>query len=153
MDADVVRNTELDASMELEDMFLHFFTKFKDLQHPISIAEAKITSDEVALLQQWFGRQYEKPRNWCERTWQENVDGSITASSREMLGVLFLILASEVYRDKCSEDSAWPTIAEAFKANKRTQALLFVNQHPSELCKIALTAGVQKLKLRNLRSL
>jgi len=150
MNGDAVRNTKLDASMELEEVFLHFFTKFKGLRCPISVAEAKITSDEVEALQQWFGRQYEKPRNWYERTWQEKVDGSITASSREMLGVLFLIMASEIYRDQCSEDSAWPTIAEAFKANKRTQALLFVNQHPSELCKIALTAGVQKLKLRNL---
>ena len=150
MNIGAVRDIELDASMELEDVFLHFFAKFKDLQSPSSVAEARITSGEVELLQQWFDRQYEKPRNWCERTWQEKVDGSITASSREMLGALFLILASEVYRDQCSEDSAWPTIAEAFNANKKTQALLFVNQHPSELCKIALTAGVRKLKLRNL---
>jgi hypothetical protein len=150
MNADACGITELDASMELEDVFLHFFTKFRGLQSPRSVAEARITSDEVASLQQWFSRQYERPRIWCERTWQDKVDDGITASSREMLGVLFLILASEIYRDLGSEDSAWPTIAEAFTVNKKTHALLFVNQHPSELCKLALAAGVQKLKLRNL---
>jgi hypothetical protein len=67
-----------------------------------------------------------------------------------MLGALFLILASEIYRDQGNEDSAWPTIAGAFTVNKKTHALLFVNRHPSELCKLALAAGVQKLKLRNL---
>jgi hypothetical protein len=132
MNVDAVRNMELDTSMELEEVFLHFFVKFKDLQSPSSIAEASITSSEGASLQQSFSCQYERPRHWCERTWQDKVEGNLTASSREMLGVLFLILASEIYRDQCSEDSAWPTIAEAFKANKRTQGLLFANQQPSE---------------------
>ena len=150
MSADVCGNVKLDASMALEDVFLYFFTKFRDLPNPRSVAEARITSDEIASLKQWFCQQYERPKNWCERTWQDKVDSCITASSREMLGVLFLILASEVYRDQSGEDSAWPTIAESFSANKKTQAILFVNQHPSEPCKIALAAGVQKLKLRNL---
>lgn len=150
MNVDACGITELDASMDLEDVFLHFFRKFRGLQTPRSVAEARITTDEVASLQQWFSRQYERPRNWCERTWQDKVDDGITASSREMLGALFLILASEIYRDQGNEDSAWPAIAEAFAANKKTHALLFVNQHPSELCKLALAAGVQKLKFRNL---
>jgi len=63
MNIGAVRDIELDASMELEDVFLHFFAKFKDLQSPSSVAEARITSGEVELLQQWFDRQYEKPRN------------------------------------------------------------------------------------------
>jgi hypothetical protein len=96
MSVDVVRNTELDPSIELEEVFLHFFTKFRDLQRPSSVVEAKITSAEVVSLQQWLGSQDEKPRNWCERTWQEKVDSSITASSREMLGALFLIVHHSV---------------------------------------------------------
>src|SRR6201986_353053 len=136
--------------MVLETLVLHFFKNFRGLENPRSVAEARISSKEVDLLQRWFSRQYEKPKVWCERTWQEKVDDDIKASSREMLGALFLILASEIYRDEGSKDSAWAPIAEAFKANRKTQALLFANQHPSELCKLALAAGVQKLKLRNL---
>jgi hypothetical protein len=30
MNVDAVRNTELDASMELEEVFLHFFMRFRD---------------------------------------------------------------------------------------------------------------------------
>jgi hypothetical protein len=63
MNVDACGITELDASMELEDVFLYFFTKFRGLQTPRSVAEARITSDEIASLQQWFSRQYEKPRD------------------------------------------------------------------------------------------
>ena len=67
-----------------------------------------------------------------------------------MFGVLFLILASEIGRDHCSEESLWPGIAERFLTNKITHSVLFGNDHPTELCKIAMAAGVRKLQLRNL---
>ncbi len=67
-----------------------------------------------------------------------------------MFGALFLILASEIGRDHCSEESLWPSIAEKFRTNKTTHSVLFGNDHPTELCKIAMAAGVRKLQLRNL---
>ena len=140
----------LDSSMELEQVYWHFFTKFEDLDVPRSVAEARITCDEIAELQAWFDGQYGRPRNWCDRTWQEKVEGAHTASSREMFGVLFLILASEIAREHCNEESLWPTIAERFRTNKTTHSVLFGNDHPTELCKIAMAAGVRKLQLRNL---
>lgn len=103
----------LDSSMELEQVYWHFFTKFEDLDVPRSVSEARITGDEIAELQAWFDGQYGKPRNWCDRTWQEKVEGAHTASSREMFGALFLILASEIARDHCNEESLWPPIAES----------------------------------------
>jgi hypothetical protein len=140
----------LDSSMELEQVYWHFFTKFQDLDVPRSVAEAKISGDEIEELQAWFDVQYGRPRNWCDRTWQEKVEGAHTASSREMFGSLFLILASEIARDHCTEDSLWPVIAERFRTNKTTHSVLFGNDHPTELCKIAMAAGVRKLQLRNL---
>jgi hypothetical protein len=92
----------LDPSIELEQMYWHFFVKFQGMRAPRSVAEARIAKGELKILQEWFVRQYERPRIWCERTWQEKVEGEHTASSREMLGALFLILASEVSRDHCS---------------------------------------------------
>jgi hypothetical protein len=145
-----IRLTNLDSSMELEQVYWHFFTKFQDLDVPRSVAEARISGDEIEGLQSWFNVQYGKPRNWCDRTWQERVEGTHTASSREMFGALFLILASEIGRDHCSEESLWPSIAERFQTNKTTHSVLFGNDHPTELCKIAMAAGVRKLQLRNL---
>jgi hypothetical protein len=143
-----IRN--LDSSMELEDVYWYFLSKFLDLAVPRSVAEARITAGEVAELQSWFDAQYGRPRNWCDRTWQERVEGVYTASSREMFGALFLILASEIARDHCTEESLWPAIAERFRKNKTTHSVLFGNDHPTELCKIAMAAGVRKLQLRNL---
>lgn len=142
--------TNLDQSMELDQVYWHFFTKFRDLDIPRSVAEARITGAELEKLQSWFDGQYGKPRNWCDRTWQENIEGTYTASSREMFGALFLILASEIGRDHGSEESLWPSIADKFRANKTTHSVLFGNDHPTELCKVAMAAGVRKLQLRNL---
>ncbi len=144
------RLPNLDSSMELEQVYWYFFTKFQDLDVPRSIAEARITGVEIEQLQSWFDVQYGRPRNWCDRTWQDIVEGTHTASSREMFGVLFLILASEIGRDHCSEESLWPSIAGRFRKNKTTHSVLFANDHPTELCKIAMAAGVRKLQLRNL---
>ena len=144
------RMPDLNASMELEQVYWHFFVKLQDLSVPRSIAEARITSDELQTLQAWFDGQYGRPRNWCDRTWQEKVEGSHTASSREMFGALFLILASEIARDHCNEESLWPGIAEKFSTNKATYSVLFESDHPTELCKISMAAGARKLHLRNL---
>jgi hypothetical protein len=144
------RLPDLDFSMELEQVYWYFFAKFQDLQSPRSVAEARITSEEIEKLQSWFDVQYGKPRNWCDRTWQEKIEGTHTASSREMFGALFLILASEIGRDHSSEESLWPSIAEKFRTNKSTHAVLFGNDHPTEISKIAMAAGVRKLRLRNL---
>src|ERR1019366_3138346 len=97
------QHSELDPSMELEQVYWHFFAKFQDLDVPRSVVEARITHDEIEKLQSWFDAQYGRPRNWCDRTWQEKVEGAHTASSREMFGVLFLILASEIAPDHCNE--------------------------------------------------
>ncbi len=150
MEADSATFPELDPAMELEQVFWHFFVKFQRFPTPKSVAEARVTPAEVEFLEQWFARQFGKPRNWCDRTWQEQVEEDTTASSREMFGALFLILASEVCRDRCSEDLVWPTVATAFIANKTTYSVLFANQQPTEICKTAMAAGARKLGLRNL---
>ena len=142
--------TNLNAHMELEQVYWHFFLKFQELDPPRSVAEATITNEELRVLQEWFEGQYGRPRNWCDRTWQEKVDGVHTASSREMFGALFLILASEIARDHCNEESLWPTIAQRVTTNKTTRSVLFGNDHPTELSKIAMAAGARKLQLRNL---
>ena len=41
------RLPNLDSSMELEQVYWYFFTKFQDLDVPRSVAEARITGDEI----------------------------------------------------------------------------------------------------------
>jgi hypothetical protein len=71
---------DLDSSMELEEIYWHFFTKFRNLDAPRSAAKARITGDEIEKLQSWFDGQYGRPRNWCDRTWQEKVEGIVGTS-------------------------------------------------------------------------
>jgi hypothetical protein len=137
--------------MELDRLFWHFFKKFEPLPAPRSVAEAGIVGSELEFLKQWFADQYGKPRNWCDRTWQENIEADITASSQEMFGALFLIFASEICRDHCDEESVWPAIRSAFKANKSTYGVLFdAAGQPTSSCKDAIAAGARRLEFRNL---
>lgn len=151
METIVHSSSRLHPSMDLDGVFWHFFTKFEPLPAPRSVAEARITASEVEFLKQWFADQFGKPRNWCDRTWQENVEGDVTASSQEMFGALFLIFASETCRDCCNEESVWPAIRFTFKANKSTYGVLFdAGGQPTNACKDAMAAGARRLEFRNL---
>jgi len=134
----------------LAEVFRRFYLKFQALPEPRSVAEARITTSEVVFLREWLSEKAESPGLWCWRTWQETVEGDVTASSREMFGALFLILASEIIREECNEESVWPAISSLFKQNKGTHSVLFWNGHPTEDCKAAIAAGAERLGLRSL---
>ncbi len=151
MEPTTAKVSELHPSLDLDRVFWHFFMKFQPLPAPRSVAEARISACEVEFLRHWFADQYVKPRNWCDRTWQEKVEGDVTASSREMFGALFLIFASETCRDHCNEESVWPAIRTAFKANKSTYGVLFdASGQPTTPCKDAIAAGARRLQVRKL---
>jgi hypothetical protein len=133
--------------MHLDELYLHFSEKFRELPNPRSVAEAAITAGEVAVLTQWFSVGWEH-RTWCESTFR--VSDRISASRQEMFGALMLILASEVCRDRSNEDAVWPAVTAIFKANEVSFPALFVGGQPSPLCKRAIGAGARKLHLRNL---
>jgi hypothetical protein len=135
--------------IELQDVFIYFSSKFEHLSSPRSIAEARISEQDLQSLCRWFSALYGKPRNWCERDWQESLIDGQTASSREMFGGLFLILAAELCREKSSEDSVWPTVVDVLKADRISFSKLFVAGQPTELCKSAMAAGARRLRLRN----
>ena len=137
--------------MTLDQVFWHFLEKFQTLPIPRSVVLARTSASEVEFLRQWFADQYGKPRNWCDRTWQESIEGDVTASDQEMFGALFLIFASEICRDHCDEESVWPGIRNAFMANKSTYGVLFdASGQPTTACKAAIGAGARRLGIRNL---
>jgi len=75
----------------------------------------------------------------------------VAASSREMFGSLFLIFASEIIRDQCSEEFVWPAISRAFRTNKNAYSALFDSiGQPAANCKDAMAAAARRLDLRNL---
>src|ERR1039457_662519 len=86
---------EIHLSMELEDLFLHFFKRFEALPDPRSVAEARITPVEVEALSLWFSQQWGRPRMWCEDTFQSDLSNEIFASRQEMFGALLLVRSEE----------------------------------------------------------
>src|ERR1017187_9127214 len=141
---------EIHPSMELEDVFLHFFKRFETLHNPRSVAEARITGVELDTLSLWFSQQWGKPHMWCESTFQSDLSNEIFASPQEMFGAVLLILASEVCRTTSNEDSVWPAVTAVLKADKVSFPALFVGGQPTTACKNALAAGSRRLRLRNL---
>lgn len=136
--------------IELQEVFVYFAAKFDSIDKPRSIAEGLISQEDISSLVKWFSALYGKPRNWCERDWQEELIDGRTASSREMFGALFLILASELCREMSTEDSVWPTVAGVMKSDRLSFSTLFVAGQPTEACKAAMAAGARRLGLRNL---
>jgi len=115
------------------------------------VVEARVSAQEIEFLGDWFAAKGGWPRFWCERTWQEEVEGDVAASSREMFGSLFLIFASEIIRDQCSEEFVWPAISRAFRTNKNAYSALFDSiGQPAANCKDAMAAAARRLDLRNL---
>jgi len=143
---------ELYSSMELEEVFLHFLNRFENLPDPRSVAEARVTSDEVWALTDWFSGQDPRMwyRMWCESTAQVRLSGEVFASRREMFGALLLIIGSELCRANSNEDSVWPAVTGVLQADRLSFAGLFVGGQPSITCKNALAAGARRLKLRSL---
>ena len=137
-------------SIELQDIFVYFAETFGPLSVPKSIAEGRISEDDIGGLTDWFSALYGKPKNWCDRNWQEPLIGGQTAPSREMVGALFLIMCSELCRDQCGEDSVWPKISQVLKADRISFPFLFVGGQPTQACKAAMAAGARRLNLRNL---
>lgn len=135
--------------MDLEDVYLHFLDKFESLQKPRSVAEARITSNELEGLKSWFLKRLEA-RMWCESTCQVVLPNEASASRQEMFGALILLLASEVCRAESSEDAVWPAVNAVFKENTICYQALFVGGQPTTICKNALAAGARRLNLRNL---
>ena len=140
-------SSAIDSSMELEDVFLYFLPRFEALpKGPRSVAEARITADELQALTSWLCERWEFSM-WCESIWQVE---KVSASPQEMCGVLLLILASEICRDRSNEDAVWPAITAVLRANKGSFPTLFVGGQPTSVCKNAVVAGTRRLGLRNL---
>lgn len=141
---------EIHPSMEIEDVFLHFFKLFAALTDPRSVAEARIGSAEIQSLSLWFSQQWGRPRMWCEDPFQTSLTNQVLASRQEMFGSLLLILASEVCRANSHESEVWPAVASVLKADTVSFPALFAGGQPTTACKKAIVAGARKLKLRNL---
>lgn len=141
---------EIHPSMELEDLFLHFFRRFDSLPKPRSVAEARITAIETEGLSLWFSQQWGRPRMWCEDTFQSSLSDGVFASPQEMFGALLLTLASEVCRTSSNEDSVWPAVIAVLKADTVSFPALFVGGQPTTACKNAMAAGARRLQMRNL---
>src|ERR1700674_1850430 len=79
-----------------------------------------------------FPLEHKKPRMWCADPWQMKIAGIGTASNQEMFGALLIILASEVCRDKSSEEEVWPAVTAVLEKEKHSFPVLFdANRQPA----------------------
>jgi hypothetical protein len=142
----------IDPYSELDEVFGHFHARLENIPgSPRSVAEASITSDDLGSLIEWFSDLHKKPRMWCDDPWQRKIAGIGNVSNQEMFGALLIILASEVCRDKSSEEELWPAVAAVLEKDKHSFPLLFDgNRQPGALCKKAMAEGSRRLNLRNL---
>jgi hypothetical protein len=140
-----------DSFADLDDVFLHFHSRLEQIPAPRSVAEARITPEELSGLIRWFSDLRKKPRMWSDDPWQRKIENGVIVSNQEMFGALLVILASEICRDTASEEEVWPAVTAVLAVDKLTFRLLFdANRQPGTLCKKALAEGARRLNLRNL---
>jgi hypothetical protein len=148
----VASSNSIDPYSDLDDVFLHFHARFQGIpDSPRSVAQAAIPHEDLHLLIEWLSDLHKKPRMWCDDPWQRKIAGIGTASNQEMFGALLIVLASEVCRDKSSEEELWPAVAAVLEKDKHSFPVLFdSNRQPGTLCKRAMAEGARRLNLRNL---
>ena len=151
-DTGVAVSHEIGPDSDVDDVYLHFHTRFGAVPDSFrSVAEAAISRQDLCSLIEWFSDLRKKPRMWCDDPWQYKLPSVGTASNQEMFGALLIILASEVCRDKSSEEELWPAVAAVLDKDKHTFPFLFdMNRQPGTLCKKAMAEGARRLRLRNL---
>src|SRR5215469_6520550 len=142
----------IDPYSDLDDVFLYFHAKFEGIPESLrSVAQAAISTEDMRSLTDWFSDLHKKPRMRCGDPWQKNITGIGTASNQEMFGALLIILASNVCRERSSEEELWPAVASVLEKDRHSFPVLFdANRQPGAMCKKAMAEGARRLNLRNL---
>jgi hypothetical protein len=102
---------QLDAkTASLKSVYEPLLNRAEQFSRPWSIAEARLSPNDIEWLRTWFA--YLRPEiveNWVRSILRVSVGPENVASCGEMLGGVFLCIASEVCREESREDSVWPT--------------------------------------------
>jgi len=131
----------------LQSLYEPLLNKASQAVHPWSIAEMKLSSNDIQWLKTWFADINPEIVNTIIYD-RFNLDNS--DSHRKMFGGILLCAAAEICREECREDYVWPAICRIIPATTRLKDALFLsNGQPSQLTKEIITDAVNALNLRH----
>jgi hypothetical protein len=138
-------------SAKLEQVFEPFHAKAAQYDHAWSIAELRLSENDVKWLRSWFGcLTPESTENWTKSVMFAKYESDVFVTHRQMFGSLFICAGAEVCREESREDSVWPAIRSIFPESHALRYELFLsNGQPSPLTKDAIAGAVRILNLRN----
>jgi len=138
-------------SAKLEQVFEPLHAKAAQYDHAWSIAELRLSEDDVTWLRSWFGcLTPESTENWTKSVMLAKYEDDACVTYRQMFGSLFICAGAEVCREESREDSVWPAIRSIFpESNALRHELFLSNGQPSPLIKDAIADAVRILNLRN----
>jgi len=138
-------------SAKLEQVFEPLHTKAAQYDHAWSIAELRLSENDVKWLRSWFGcLTPERVENWIKSaTFAKHEDG-IFVTYHQMFASLLICAGAEVCREESKEDSVWPAIRSILPESHALRHELFLsNGQPSSLTKDAIADAVRVLNLRH----
>ncbi|MCK4394926.1 hypothetical protein KAX17_18670, partial [Candidatus Bipolaricaulota bacterium] len=138
-------------SAKLEQVFEPLHAKAAQYDHAWSIAELRLSEDDVTWLRSWFGcLTPERTGNWINSVMLAKYEDDACVTYRQMFGSLFICAGAEVCREESREDSVWPAIRSILPESHALRHELFLsNGQPSPLTKDAIADAVRILNLRN----
>ena len=123
-----------------------FLDRAEGLPRPYSLAELRVTGEELAEVRAWFANiglveldawfGNRQPLDGVQNRWQRD----------EGFGFLALVLLSEVTRREGCEGALWAVVAPNFSARARRE--LFVGHHPRAELSRCLERAARKAELR-----
>ena len=138
-------------SAKLEQVFRPLCAKAVEFGRMWSIAELKLSEEEVAWLRCWFDcLTPESTESWFNFVLPLKVEGDTFVTYRQMFGSLLICVGAEVCREESREDSVWPAIRSILpKSHPLRRELFLSNGQPSPLAKDVVADAVRALSLRN----
>ena len=138
-------------SAKLEQVFEPLCARAVEFSRVWSIAELKLSEDEVAWLRRWFDcLTPETTESWFKFVLPLKAEGDTFVTYRQMFGALLMCAGAEVCREESREDSVWPVIRSILpQSHPLRQELFLSNGQPSPLAKDVIGDAVGALGLRN----
>jgi hypothetical protein len=135
----------------LESVYEPLQYKASQMDQSWSIAEIRLSADDINWLVAWFANLKPKTvEDWTRSILMASLGPEDSASYSEMLGGALLCVASEVCRDESREDSVWPVIRKILPAPSPLRTELFLSDgQPSKLAREVIDDAVRALNLRH----
>lgn len=138
-------------SATLEEVFWPLHAKATGFERPWSIAELRLTDQDVQWLRSWFTHLTpESTDNWIKSVTLSRFSDESYATYRQMFGALLICAAAEACRLESNEDSVWPAVRRILPDSHVLRRKLFLsNGQPSSITKILIEDAVRALNLRH----